>query len=216
MAKLLLLYLEGALQSWGLRSRWDVRDTGDEPTKSGIIGLLGCALGYKRGDARLESLDGALRLGVRIDRPGTKIVDFQTVQGVMRTAEGKFKGKPGDPETIVSPRVYLQDAAFLAVLDGPNELLEECADAVQHPRWPIFLGRKACVPSRPVFEDLTDRYADMRDALYRHRPRTLSGDAATPKDARFVIEDPEGAFLQADRIRVNPARMYAARNVSIE
>ena len=40
---ILLLRLEAPLQSWGTRSRWDVRDTATEPTKSGIIGLLGCA-----------------------------------------------------------------------------------------------------------------------------------------------------------------------------
>ncbi|RLI63234.1 MAG: type I-E CRISPR-associated protein Cas5/CasD, partial [Promethearchaeia archaeon] len=27
--------LEGPLQSWGLESRWDMRDTGTEPSKSG-------------------------------------------------------------------------------------------------------------------------------------------------------------------------------------
>ena len=43
---ILFLRLEGPLQSWGIRSRWDVRETQPEPTKSGVIGLLGCALGY--------------------------------------------------------------------------------------------------------------------------------------------------------------------------
>jgi CRISPR system Cascade subunit CasD len=45
MANTLFLRLEGPLQSWGERARWDVRDTAPEPTKSGVIGLLACALG---------------------------------------------------------------------------------------------------------------------------------------------------------------------------
>ena len=48
MAEILLLRLEGPLQSWGGRARWDVRDTGRIPTKSGIVGLLGCALDIGR------------------------------------------------------------------------------------------------------------------------------------------------------------------------
>ncbi|MFW9879088.1 MAG: CRISPR-associated protein Cas5, partial [Candidatus Thorarchaeota archaeon] len=31
---LLVLRLEGPLQSWGLRARWDYRDTSTEPSKS--------------------------------------------------------------------------------------------------------------------------------------------------------------------------------------
>jgi len=38
--------LEGPLQSWGTRARWGERDTELEPTKSGVIGLVACALGW--------------------------------------------------------------------------------------------------------------------------------------------------------------------------
>ena len=48
MSSVLVLRLEGPLQSWGERSRWDVRETADRPTKSAVIGLLGAALGLKR------------------------------------------------------------------------------------------------------------------------------------------------------------------------
>lgn len=216
MAKLLLMYLEGPLQSWGLRARWDVRDTGEEPTKSGIIGMLGCAFGYKRGDRRLNELENALRLGVRVERTGSKLVDFQTVRGIMRTADGRSKGKPGDPETIVSPRTYLQDAAFLAVLDGPDTLLADCAEALQSPRWPIYLGRKACVPSRPVFETLTERYAGLREALLQHPWRQRSAGEPKPARLRCVIEDPSGSHVRPDKLEINPARMYKSRSVSVE
>ena len=36
----LLLRLAGPMQSWGVQSRFSVRDTGLEPSKSGVIGLL--------------------------------------------------------------------------------------------------------------------------------------------------------------------------------
>jgi CRISPR-associated protein, Cas5e family len=77
----LFLRLEGPLQSWGLRARWGERDTTDAPTKSGVIGLLGCALGLRRDDARLRDLSDNLRMGVRVDLPGILMRDYHTTGG---------------------------------------------------------------------------------------------------------------------------------------
>ena len=54
--KILLIRLEGPLQSWGERSKWDYRDTADFPTKSGVIGMIACAMGLERTDAQLGKL----------------------------------------------------------------------------------------------------------------------------------------------------------------
>ena len=54
--KLLLIRLEGALQSWGEWAKWDERDSGLMPTKSGVIGVLACCMGLKRGDPLGESI----------------------------------------------------------------------------------------------------------------------------------------------------------------
>src|SRR5260370_29670583 len=88
---ILLLRVEGPLQSWGTRSRWDVRDSASEPTKSGIIGLLGCALGYPMYDPRLEALDSLLRFGVRVEHPGPVLADYQTITGFLPTAQGTYR-----------------------------------------------------------------------------------------------------------------------------
>jgi len=40
----LLLRLAGPMQSWGLSSRFTIRDTSLEPSKSGVLGLLCAAL----------------------------------------------------------------------------------------------------------------------------------------------------------------------------
>src|ERR1700676_2698584 len=73
------LRLEGPLQAWGVTSRFAVRDTADVPTKSGVVGLICAALGLRRAAAngRLKEL-AALRMGVRIDRPGTRFGDYHT------------------------------------------------------------------------------------------------------------------------------------------
>ncbi len=181
---ILLLRLEAPLQSWGTRSRWDVRDTGDEPTKSGVLGLLGCAHGWPRGDERLPQLDRGLRFGVRVENAGRKITDYQTVTDFLPTAAGEWKGQgtrtrnPAEmrevgakPATIISPRDYLEDAAFLVGFEARqnNEsLLNAAAQAVQAPHWPLFLGRKACVPTRPIFEYFGDGYGSLEEALRFH------------------------------------------------
>lgn len=215
---LLFLRLEAPLQSWGLRARWDVRDTGSEPSKSGVVGLLGCAFGYPRDDPRLNELD-TLTMGLRIEQAGSRLTDFHTVSGSFPTAEGGQKGTQANPTTtIVSYRTYLQDAAFLVVLDGPDALLERCASALQHPRWPVFLGRKACPPTRPVFDGLCACYSNLEEALRRH-PWDIScsppakGADSRPRQLWCLVDDPGGELIRPDRLNLNPARMYNNRRV---
>lgn len=138
------------LQSWGEDARWDTRSTALQPTKSGIIGFLGCCLGYPRGDERLNGLNRDLCVAVRVDRPGQILTDFQTVQGSDGTfinAEGKTRTGGG---TIITPKQYLQYAWFTIFLQGEESLLKECYTALTHPKWTPYLGRKSCVPSVPV------------------------------------------------------------------
>lgn len=233
---ILLMRFEGPLQSWGSRSRWDVRDTQPEPTKSGVMGLLGCALGYPVRDARLETvLDAGLRFGVRVEHPGRVVKDYQTISGFLPTAEGTFRHSGvktaasltrlrADPDvvpaTIVSPRYYLEDASFLIALEensGFTGLLEECAAALRDPKWPIFLGRKACVPTRPIFENLTDRYDSLEDALRQYpwswlgacNHRRTNGPRVKP---RAYVERVDGRLIRQDAIRINRARVYGFRH----
>ncbi|MHB9025928.1 MAG: type I-E CRISPR-associated protein Cas5/CasD [Armatimonadota bacterium] len=224
----LLLRLEGPMQSWGTRSRWDVRDTGLEPTKSGMIGLIGCAMGLSRNDLQLEKLDQDMLFGVRIDRPGVVAVDFHTVTGYHRTAAGEFKHSGGtakslakarehDESTIVSPRDYLHDASFLVALVVKPEhrasnldLLECLAWHLQHPKWPVYLGRKSCVPSRPIFDDLIE-YNDLEDALRRASWMPRHRRDETPEVLEAWIECADGDYERQDALRLNQLRFYDFR-----
>lgn len=146
MANTLFLMLEGPLQSWGERAKWDVRDSAPEPTKSGVVGLLACCLGLSSDDD-LRCLSRQVTVAVRCDRPGTLIDDFHTISGGIMGGEGKVR-----PDTVVSRRQYLCDAAFLVAVHTPNaELIDGLAQALQAPHWPLYLGRKCCPPSRPPF-----------------------------------------------------------------
>lgn len=132
----LLLRLAGPLQAWGYDSKFETRRTGREPSKSGVIGLLAAALGRKR-DESIEDLR-ELRFGVRVDREGQLLHDYHTVQ----MKSGK---------TYVTHRYYLADATFLVGIESENKAwLEEIQHALLHPAFPLFLGRRSCVPSLPI------------------------------------------------------------------
>lgn len=159
---ILTFLLSGPLQSWGDSSRWDHRGTADMPSKSAIIGLLGCCFGYKRGDERLRELSQRLHVAVRADQRGSPMWDFQTVQkpgGKILNAMGKPRG-----ETIITPKQYLQDAMFQVFLFGDEEALEECLQAMRHPRWAICLGRRSCPPAQPVIPKMLE-YDTIIEAL---------------------------------------------------
>lgn len=150
----LLLRLAGPMQSWGTTSRFDQRDTGKEPSKSGVVGLLAAALGIDREvwDDELKSL-AALTMAVRHDRPGVLKRDYQTAgcaaTDKMRRADGSLSD-----DGVTSHRDYLTDAVFLVGLQGPDRsLLERAHAALQNPVWALALGRKSYVPSEPVWLD---------------------------------------------------------------
>ncbi|MEN9935120.1 MAG: hypothetical protein RLZZ387_1699 [Chloroflexota bacterium] len=214
----LFLRLEGPLQAWGLRARWGERDTADAPTKSGVIGLLGCALGYRRDDARLRELGDALRMGVRVDLPGTLLHDYHTTGGgrygeAVHTGGSRFHDEPyaggvlsaevvkgrikvkinastKEPETDVSTRTYLADASFLAALQGESEQVAALAEALQNPVWPYFLGRKSCVPATPVYAAV-GQHKRLEDALVSplFSPRVLTAwERRRPEALRLLLE----------------------------
>ena len=164
--ELLCLYLDGPLQSWGL-DQGGTFEIGQEPSKSGVIAYL-AAHSAIQSAIRLQELDEQLRMGVRVERSGTILVDFQTTTGAFMAADGRFRGTSDKPYTVVSPRSYLNDASFLVILEGPESILRRCARALQEPRWPIYLGRKSCIPTRPVLGGLEDKYQSLEDALARY------------------------------------------------
>jgi len=118
----LFLRLEGPLQAWGDTSKFVIRRTMDAPTKSGVLGLVCCAMGWSRqkviedpipdedlcalaqrlvlrrqGDQNeprraLLDLLNTLAMGVRIDRPDTRWWDYHTVGAKVGIMRADGKG----------------------------------------------------------------------------------------------------------------------------
>lgn len=164
----LALRFDAPMQSWGIRSHGVIRDTTFEPTKSGVVGLLASAMGVEReDDAAIAELAG-LRLGVRVDREGILERDYHTAQNVPTTLGTGHR-------TVVSQRYYLADALFLVVLEGDERLLTRVATALREPQWPLFFGRKAYVPARPLLRpDAVPVAKTMKQVLAEHEWLELS------------------------------------------
>lgn len=176
----LFLRLAGPMQSWGTSSRFQLRRTDAYPSKSGVLGMVLCAMGVSREDSprELERLT-PLRMGVRVDRSGTSDWDYHTAGAKIgiRKAEAKKlqagdhpdkilkkTASTGEYETLLSRRQYLYDASFLVALHGNADRISKCARALDDPVWPVFLGRKCCVPTEPVFAG-TGSYDTLAEAL---------------------------------------------------
>ena len=209
----LLLRLAGPMQAWGVESRFNLREAGTEPSKSGVIGLVAAALGRPRG-ADLSDL-AALHFGVRVDCEGVPLRDFHTAGNAVLTRTygsnvrnkrakkvGYLRARGGielnDP--IVTERHYLADAHFTAGLQANDaagaSLLRGAYNALRNPHWPLFLGRRAFPPSLPIA--ISEPQAlRLLDALLR-----CPSPARVEGDLRFVLD--------VDSLAVETAREYGA------
>jgi len=204
----LLLRLAGPLQSWGVQSRFTIRDTAREPTKSGVIGLLCAALGRPR-SAPVNDL-AALRMGVRVDAEGLLAREYQTVGGGSwpgRETYGVASAGNKPPLTQPTVRYYLAQAVFLVGLEGDPTLLQHLAAALRQPRWQLYLGRKSYVPAEPVlYPDQPVRSQRLEDAL-RSVPWPASDTVPRPlreqppEFVRVVLEEPD--LARAERAQLD-------------
>ncbi|MGH9944481.1 MAG: type I-E CRISPR-associated protein Cas5/CasD, partial [Pyrinomonadaceae bacterium] len=124
------------------------------------------------------------------------------------------EGKPGT--TALSNRYYLADASFLVGLESEDddELLQRLHQALLRPRWQIFLGRKAFVPSLPVWlpDGLSD--APLLDSLrgYPLPPRVGEGEGS-PLRLRAVVEaEPSDESVE---VRQDVPLSFATRRFAI-
>ncbi|MFF0967493.1 type I-E CRISPR-associated protein Cas5/CasD [Streptomyces sp. NPDC003703] len=201
-AGVLALRLAGPLQSWGASSRFTRRTTESAPTKSGVVGLLAAVAGVERGDdTRLAPL-AALRFGVRVDQPGTRIRDFHTAHHGVSGAS-----------MPLSERFYLADAVFVAALEGDHTLLTSLHDALRTPAYPPYLGRRSCPPTEPVGLGL---HEDTRlEEVLTHVPWQASAwyrrSRPTPQNLTVLRETAPGEpVTAADVLRDQPVSFDAA------
>jgi CRISPR system Cascade subunit CasD len=170
---ILILRLEAPLMSFGAPIVDRYGKNQPYPALSMISGMLGNALGYDHSDFnKLQKLQERLRYASRQDRAGQEIQDFQTVdisKPHMRaygkesrawTTYGKLENrtnqnKKGDRGPLLRHRDYRADAIHTVALTlEPAEIqptIDDIEAALKQPARPLFIGRKTCLPSTPIF-----------------------------------------------------------------
>jgi len=229
----LLLWLEAPLQSWGHDSKFGRRDSLDFPTKSGVFGLLCCALGA--GGAQTERLaqwadrDMQVQAYVLMDQKGKPLPrqplmrDFHMVgagydlsdpwQKLLepRKSDGKPRTSDGGGAKMTY-RYYLQDMAFAVALQGPQEELVELQSALHQPVWDLYLGRKNCVPTEFIAQGI---YEDGEQAM------TQAGLLAESKNRSSVFKvlqgEHEGEVLTLNDVplQFGEHKLYRDRRVTV-
>ncbi len=207
MSNVLLLRLSAPLQSWGMSSRFSIRDTAKEPSKSGVIGLLCAALGISRDDANTDNPTfnalTKLKFGVRVNREGVMQKDYHTAQNIAK-ADGGIK------ETELSTRWYLADADFLVGLESEDvSFLDTLQNAVKHPKWQLFLGRKSFVPSVPIYlakDGIQD--GNLEDVLSKCELENIENSGK-----RIVLENEQGTEVRQDVPLCLKTRRFSIRRV---
>ncbi len=180
----LVLRLQGPLQSWGHDSQFNRRNTALFPTKSAIAGMCCAALGVSRGSTEEKTfLENFAKLKLtcvaiplKSKRNGKefyvkRMQDYHTVENTVKP-DGKPKG-----DAVLTYRQYLNDAFFYAFLEGDRGFLnaiagepKENSKGLQNPVWGIWLGRKACIPSAPVFVGMFQSEQDAVATLFKEPP----------------------------------------------
>lgn len=164
--------LYGAMASWGEVAVGQERSSGVHPSRSAVLGLLAAALGLERGDPRQRELFENFGVATLVEAGGIPIRDFHTSQVPSSSA---LKGLnpstrrdellSGGLSTILSSREYLCDSVCRVAIWSRGETqwsLDELAQALVTPMFPLYLGRKSCPPALPLQPQLLESESMVR------------------------------------------------------
>ncbi len=210
----LILNLESPLMAFGGETIDNYGVIRPFPAASMLTGLFANALGWQRADReRHQRLQDRLVFAARIDREphgGVSMQDFQTAElGASDrswTTRGTPEGRAGGANTYNAPhlrfRDYFADMRVTIALRLDSEAgeptLDDLAEALQEPWRPLFIGRKPCLPSSPLFVEFNEG----NTALGALAAWPIAGGTLSPKTVRTVWPDGEGVA------GIDPNRRY--------
>lgn len=196
----LIFQLQAPLSAWGETAVGEYRPSANYPGESALLGLLAAALGIERED---EAAHLALRdhygFAVGVQSAGRLLRDYHTAQVPGRvslkhrphnTRRDEINIPKDELKTILSTRDYRQDAACLVAVqpgDSAPCSLDTLSQALQKPRYVLYLGRKACPPALPLWPRVLEANSAL-EALEKYRSQliSLAGDTVVQKLERLV------------------------------
>jgi CRISPR system Cascade subunit CasD len=198
--KALILRLDAPMMSFGgvLIDQHGVIDR--FPGLAMLTGLVANALGWDHRDFdRLQGLQERIEFAARWDVAPQHIVDYHTVdlgqpkmchpgwttRGVPEHRAGGTAAKFGTHQRY---RHYWMDGLMtvaLGVRDGGEPDIDTILQALARPVRPLFLGRKTCLPARPLLDpDPVMEAEHVLDALRRSPCWGRDGSLTSAQDPR--------------------------------
>ncbi|MFO0601598.1 MAG: type I-E CRISPR-associated protein Cas5/CasD [Polyangiales bacterium] len=215
----LRLRLSAPLMSFGGPLTDSLGRTEEFPQRSMLVGMIGNALGLDhREGGRLQRLQSRVRYAARQDRPGTQLVDYQTVDLSQESMVGtgwttehtlEVRGGASGEGTHIRYRHYLADASYAVALTlapaAEEPTLDDVERALRAPERPLFIGRKCCIPATPIVIDRVVA-ATLYDALVSC-PRERKGDQTVRAKMWWSETDaPAAVSARAREVEVHDAR----------
>jgi CRISPR system Cascade subunit CasD len=147
------------------------------PGRSMVTGLLGAALGIERHEGdRLQCLQDGIEHAVVVIRGGELVLDYHTADLTQPHMSGPWLMRGGrvfdrggsTADTVVRRMPYLADVELVLLIEVRPESRTDVwklHEAVQHPCWPLYLGRRSCPAGWLDPEVVAD--ASLAEAAYR-------------------------------------------------
>ncbi len=208
----LILNLESPLMAFGGETIDNYGVIRPFPAVSMLTGLFANALGWRRVEReRHQGLQDRMVFAARIDREpagGVRMTDFQTAQLAANdrgwTTRGAPEGRAGGANTYLAPHLRYRDyyadmRVTVALRLEPVEAaptLDDLADALQEPMRPLFIGRKPCLPSAPLFAGFAEGETALAALL------TTPGADDAGQSCRLLWPEREGMD------NISPSRTY--------
>lgn len=202
----LVFQLRAPLASFG-SSQGALRLSDRQPRKSVVTGLLAAALGIERHQHdRFTQLSQQVNLAVCTLKAPRESADLHTVQTpVNRTALTRrqqledIKATGSTSAGIFSSREFLQDGHWLVALHGPADVLNQWRQALDQPKFTLYLGRKAFVLSAytaplvvdaAYVEDAMQGWAAQAPGLLPSLPATadMQWDQSMPTRCAVIVQ----------------------------
>ena len=158
----------------------------DFPAQSMLTGLLANALGWTRSmREEHQSLQDRIVFGALWEQEVglSRMTDYQTAHlgknDQAWTTRGTPVGRAGGHATYAGAhqrwRDYHTDLRVAVVLrlepTDASPTLKDLATALDRPARPLFIGRKSCLPSGPIFDGWIEEAANVRAALQEVAPQ---------------------------------------------
>ncbi len=185
-----------------------VGPTRDFPAASMLVGLIGNALGWRwSDDEKHQAIQDRLIFASRREREGSVLTDAQNAQLSKTdkgwTTHGAPEGREGASYNAPHRRFrdYHADSAIYTVMRLNREqqapTLDQVARAFDRPARPLYIGRKPCLPSKPLLLAESSRWVTAETA--HNALKAIPGDGNRLRALWPTDQGPETG-IDVDRI----------------